>query len=303
MAKNFFNRYIWLIDTINRHGHITLKEISNLWEISSLNETGKELKERTFHHHREAILDTFGIEIKCDRSLVYYLANSGDIGDDEVRQWLLDSLALNNLLNESSGMKDKILVESIPSSQKWLTLIVNSMKEGKTLEISYQSFWNTEPSIFEVHPLCLKLFRQRWYLLAKSEGFDQPRVYALDRILEIRQLKNKLKIPRKFNASEFFLNHYGVSVSQDSKPEHVRIKVEESQVKYLETLPLHRTQKVVEQTDSHAVFDFFIVPTFEFKQEILSRGPFVEVLSPEWFREEIKEDIAEMAKNYGLKKL
>ena len=28
MAKNYFDRYIWLIDTINRHGHISFKEIS-----------------------------------------------------------------------------------------------------------------------------------------------------------------------------------------------------------------------------------------------------------------------------------
>ena len=67
MAKNYFDRYIWLIDVINRHGHITKKEIDELWYSSSLNEKrDRELPERTFHNHREAILDTFGIEIKCD---------------------------------------------------------------------------------------------------------------------------------------------------------------------------------------------------------------------------------------------
>ena len=43
MAKNYFNRYVWLIDTINRHGHISRKELSDLWEDSPLNETGEEL--------------------------------------------------------------------------------------------------------------------------------------------------------------------------------------------------------------------------------------------------------------------
>ena len=83
MAKNYFDRYVWLIDTINRHGHISFKEISYLWAHSRVNKLGENyLPERTFHNHREAILDTFGIEIKCDRSLGYYIANSEDLEGD-----------------------------------------------------------------------------------------------------------------------------------------------------------------------------------------------------------------------------
>ena len=110
MAKNYFDRYIWLIEVINRHGHITKKEIDELWYSSSLNEKrDRELPERTFHNHRQAILDTFGIEIKCDRSLGYYLANSEDLEGDDIRKWLLESLSLNNLLRESKDMRGAIL--------------------------------------------------------------------------------------------------------------------------------------------------------------------------------------------------
>ncbi|MDO4827592.1 MAG: WYL domain-containing protein [Bacteroidia bacterium] len=31
MAKNYFKRYIWLIDVISRHGHISRREINDLW--------------------------------------------------------------------------------------------------------------------------------------------------------------------------------------------------------------------------------------------------------------------------------
>ena len=40
--------------------------------------------------------------------------------------------------------------------------------------------------------------------------------------------------------------------------------------------------------------------TYDFRQEILSHGPDMEVLEPEDFREEIKKDVAQMYKNYGL---
>ncbi len=52
MAKNYFKRYIWLIDVIGRYGHITRREINDLWSRSSINEyREKEIPERTFHNH------------------------------------------------------------------------------------------------------------------------------------------------------------------------------------------------------------------------------------------------------------
>ena len=299
MAKNYFNRYVWLIDTISRRGHISLTDLSGLWQRSSLNEDGGPLAERTFHNHREAILDTFGIEIKCDRSLGYYIANSDDIEGDGIRKWLLESLSMNNLLNESSDMRDRILFEKIPSSQKWLPAIVNAMRDGKAVEVTYQSFTRAEPNTFIVHPWCLKLFRQRWYILGRSEEYETPRIYSLDdRMLNVTQTKKKLKIPAKFNAQEYFSNCFGIIVASDNKPCTIDIKVTADQVKYIKTLKLHESQTLVEENDGYAIFRFRLVPTLDFKQEILSHGSDYEVLAPQWYRDEIKNDVARMMRNY-----
>lgn len=62
------------------------KEIDELWSRSPLNEKkDREIAERTFHNHMEAILDTFGIEIRCDCTLGYYIANSEDLEADGIR--------------------------------------------------------------------------------------------------------------------------------------------------------------------------------------------------------------------------
>ena len=298
MAKNYFNRYVWLIDTISRRGHISLADLSSQWQRSSLNEDGGPLAERTFHNHREAIMDIFGIEIKCDRSLGYYIANSGDLEGDGIRKWLLESLSMNNLLNESSDMRDRILFEKIPSSQKWLPSIVNAMRDGKAVEITYQSFTRSEPNTFVVHPWCLKLFRQRWYVLGRSEEYENARVYALDdRMLDVMQTKKRLKVPAKFNAQEYFSHCFGIIVA-DNKPCTIDIKVTADQVKYIKTLKLHESQTIVEENDGYAIFRFRLVPTLDFKQEILSHGSDYEVLAPQWFRDEIKNDIARMMSNY-----
>ena len=206
---------------------------------------------------------------------------------------------MNNLLNESSDMRDRILFEKIPSSQKWLPSIVNAMRDGKAVEITYQSFTRSEPNTFIVHPWCLKLFRQRWYVLGRSEEYENARVYALDdRMLDVTQTKKRLKVPAKFNAQEYFSHCFGIIVASDNKPCTIDIKVTADQVKYIKTLKLHESQTLVEENDGYAIFRFRLVPTLDFKQEILSHGSDYEVLAPQWFRDEIKNDIARMMSNY-----
>ena len=301
MAKNYFNRYVWLIDTINRHGHITLPEISRLWENSPLNDEREPLAERTFHNHRRAIEETFGLEVGCDRTLGYYIEDDGDLENGGLRQWLFESFSVNNLLNERRGLRDRILFENIPSSQKWLSAILDAMKDERAIEMTYQSFTRTEPHAFIAHPYCLKLFRQRWYVLARSEEYDSPRVYSLDRVVGIVQTDKKLKVPKSFNAKAFFADYFGIIVGDNVKPSLLEIRATAEQAKYLESLPLHPSQKAIEVTPDYTIFQYRLVPTFDLKQEILSRGSTIEVLLPTWFRAEIINEISKTLRNYGQK--
>ena len=63
---------------------------------------------------------------------------------------------------------------------------------------------------------------------------------------------------------------------------------------------LLRLQKLIEETPEYGIFEYYLVPTYDFRQELLSHGPDVEVLEPKELRDEIKADIALMYKNYGL---
>ena len=84
------------------------------------------------------------------------------------------------------------------------------------------------------------------------------------------------------------------------KPSILELKASAEQARYLESLPLHSSQEVVETTPEYTIFRYRVVPTFDLKQEILSRGATLEVLSPEWFREEVISEIKQMIKNYQL---
>ena len=299
MAKDYFKRYVWLVDLISRHGYLPKREIDVCWRSSSLNEEKeKVIPERTFHNHRQAILDTFGIEIAFDRGRGYYIANPDDLDGADIQNWLLESMSLSNLLSESADMRSRILFEKVPSSSKWLTVIVNAMRDGKALEMTYQSFTQQEPTTFETHPYCLKIFRQRWYMLARSIGKEGLRIYSLDRVVDIKVLDKPLELPKGFDAADFFSDYFGIIIGHNVPPSTFVIKASAEQAKYLESLPLHPSQTVVETTPEYTVFKYWLVPTFDLKQEILMRGPTVEVVSPPWFRDEIREDISEMIKKY-----
>lgn len=295
MAKNFFKRYIWLVDLINRRKYVSFKEISEAWMRSPLNETGDPLSERTFFNHKDAIAGMFGIEILNDRSLGFYIGRS-DVGSDETSDWMLHTLCLNNVLHENADMKDRIFMEKVPSSERFLTDIISAMRDFRVIRLCYQSFRHPEPFCFNVRPYCVKYFKQRWYLLGDSDlGL---RIYSLDRFVDMEELEEHFEIPKGFDAEEYFGNYFGVIIGEE--PEDVKIRVVPDQVKYFRTLPLHGSQRETAQEDGSSVFSYHIAPTFDFVQEILSHGADVEVLEPAELRESVADIIAGMASRYGL---
>lgn len=295
MAKNFFKRYIWLVDLINRRKYVSFKEISEAWMRSPLNETGDPLSERTFFNHKDAIAGMFGIEILNDRSLGFYIGRS-DVGSDETSDWMLHTLCLNNVLHENADMKDRILMEKVPSSERFLTDIISAMRDFRVISLCYQGFRHPEPFCFNVRPYCVKYFKQRWYLLGDSDlGL---RIYSLDRFVDMEELEEHFEIPKGFDAEEYFGNYFGVIIGEE--PEDVKIRVVPNQVKYFRTLPMHGSQRETVQEDGSSVFSYHIAPTLDFVQEILSHGTDVEVLEPAELRESVADIIAGMASRYGL---
>ena len=298
MAKNYFNRYVWLIDTIRRHGYITFSDISDLWQKASINEDCGYLPERTFFNHREAISDIFGIEIKFDKSLGSYITE--DSTDTEgIRNWLLASLSVNNLINESAAMHSRILFEKIPSGEKYLSTIIEAMKEGKILEMTYKKFQDDEPKTYDVAPYCVKVYKQRWYMLAKpTDRKSGLHIYALDRIHLLQQTRKDFKLPEKFNAENYFADWFGIVHDEEYEPCTIRLKVWSKQRNYFRTLPLHHSQKETEIHDDWSVFEYRMAPTWDLEQELLQYNDNVEVLEPQSLRDQMIEHAGNILELY-----
>lgn len=298
MAKDLFKRYIWLVDTIYQAGKITFEEINDKWERSSLSD-GNSLPKKTFHNHKEIIQEIFDIIIECDTKdgYRYYIENSEDIDNGTtMRNWLLNSFTINNLISESQKLKNRIQLEDTPSGQHFLAFIIEAMRDSHKVKITYQSYWKDHASTFEIEPYFVKIFKQRWYVVAYSEGMGRIMIYALDRIQQLSITQNKFDYPKDFNPEEYFYNCYGIINDENIEPCTVKIKTNFYQAKYLRGLPLHHSQKENETTDEIAIFEYYMKPTFDLKKELLSMGAEIEVLEPEWFKEEVREIINTMNK-------
>jgi hypothetical protein len=298
MTIDLFKKYIWIISIIYNNGRISLKDLNEKW-INSYLSDGKEIPRKTFHNQRIKIEEVFDVNIECDRSSnEYYIENAEDIEMDRIRSWLLNTFAIKNLVYESEKIKDRIIPEANPSGQKYLSKIVEAMRDNICLNVTYKSFLTEKESGFEFEPYFVKVFKQRWYVVGRSPYYDKVMVYALDRISELSFTDKSFVLPPDFNSESFFYNNFGVIYDYDTQPENVKIKVFGTQVNYIRTLPLHHSQQEVETTDKYSIFSFTIKPTFDLKQEIFSHLSKVEVISPKWFRDEIKNEIKKMMKMY-----
>ena len=143
-AGELFNRYIWLIEVINEAGKISYNDIRKKWENSSLNDSHSDLPRRTFFAHCRALEEMFGVKISCETSgyYRYYIEDYEDINNDKLRRWVLNNLSLRNLLKESSQLRGKIYVDEIPSGYTFLTTLMKSIKNLKSVKILHHNYQN-----------------------------------------------------------------------------------------------------------------------------------------------------------------
>lgn len=300
MAKNYFKSYIWLIEMLQSRGHLTLRDLQSLWLRSSVNDEQKELAPRTFSNHIKSIEDIFGIEIACDRrDNTYYIRNEDEIGGSDIRNWMLAALSLNSLLNESTGLKDRIIFENVPSSQKYLSTAIQAIRDGKVINVTYHSFRKQSPETLVLEPYFLREYKRRWYLYAHKDNDERPHMFALDRVQDMEIGKTDFSLPKEFNSSEYFAGIYGPRVYPDMKAETVILKVSGMQVKYFKSLPLHQSQEIIKETPEYAVFKYFLTPDYDFRQDVLSFGTSIEVLEPEHVRKEIRETVNALNRRYN----
>lgn len=283
-----FKEYIWLVNTIYEAKAISFAEINERWLKTDMSE-GVEMARTTFYRHKCAIEDIFGIYIDCDKKNGnrYYIGNEYVLREDSVQNWMLSTLSVGNMVEESQSLHNRILLEHVPSGGEKLQQVIKAMKENRMISLTYCRYGSSDKT-YTLAPYCVKLFRQRWYLVARFEG-SMFKTYSFDRIESVELLDEKFKIDEDFDAARFFNDSYGIVVDDKMAPERIVLRAYGYERYYLRDLPLHHSQREITSTDEYCDFELTLRPTSDFKAQLLSRGQWVEVLEPQSLADEIVE--------------
>ena len=293
-------KYTWLIETIRRAGKISHRDLSDKWERCTDLSDCKPLHRATFNRWRDAIFSQFGIIIDCQRvgGYLYFIANPEDIDEDELKKWMLDSFAVGNLIGENLSLKDRIVVDQIPSGRDHLTTILEAMKQNCVVNIEYKAFVYSRSFKIPVEPYCVKLHENRWYMLGHNLSKDTIRLYGLDRIESVEITDKEYRLPKGFSASEFFYNYFGIVADARIKPERIVLRADKNHTPYLKSLPLHHSQRLIEDNGVYADFELYLAPTYDFVMKLLQVGAMIEVISPLSLRKTMKGWISDMNELY-----
>lgn len=297
MSTNLLARYIWIVDTIRRHGRISRAELNDKWQRSPFAQEGEPLARRTFYSYRQAIEELFNICIECDqRTFEYYIADS-DEHNESVSDWLLNSVAISDVLSNSRDLAGQIFLENVPSARSFLGLFIDAMREHRRVRFTYNSYTRSRPTPgVVIEPYFLKIFKQRWYVTGNVPADGKVKTYALDRITDCVVQTATFTPDPAFDAEAYFADSFGIVFSQN-EPRRVAIRVDQLRAKYLRALPLHHSQTEVLH-DQYSIFYYRMRITPDLVEEILSHGRAITVLEPPELRRMIIDSLTASLASY-----
>lgn len=179
-----------------------------------------------------------------------------------------------------------------------ITPVYNAILYQKSINIEYKSFKQENSQTIIFHPYFLKQYNNRWYVFGKNDTSGFIINLALDRITLVTDSKRKFIPNKEIDFDEYFEDIIGVTIANEAKVEKVVLKVGNSLFPYIQTKPLHGSQKVKEQGSSYTLITLDVIPNYELESLLLSYGEGVEVVLPKSLRSKIKKRVDLISKNY-----
>lgn len=265
------------------------------------------ISERTLERDFTNLAGQFGIDVNYSKLDNGYTL---DTENQERVQSLLKFIELIHIgelfkegLNDFELLKDKIDLED---SSKFkgienLKHILLAIKKNRQIEFTHENYWRETEKEYSITPLLIKEYLNRWYVVGVPLHENEIRTFGIDRMKNFKIGKvSKVKRKNFEKQLDQFINVIGLNYTAHPKVEKIKLQVYAKQLKYLDSLPLHHSQKIEIAEDAEfGLVTYYLIPNYEFKIEILKMNSMVEVLEPEWFREEIVGMIKEMLENYN----
>lgn len=184
---------------------------------------------------------------------------------------------------------------------RYLKNLYDSIINENVIAFDYLPFGAQNSLRIVFHPYLLKEYNNRWYIIGWNEQASAIHSYGLERI------NSKIKIVADvnyyiypdFDADNYYKNIIGISLYKDNPIEDVILSFAVERANYIETNPLHMSQKLIKSTISSKIFSYKLMLNKELESTILAYGEDVEVLKPIELRAKIIGKLEKSLKKYS----
>ena len=304
-------RYLLIIRRIQRGDYPTkdqLIDFVNSELPAHIDTSNKGYSSRTFERDLKDIRDSLGVSIeskclgkKLKKNIWGYgiVKDKYDVDDPDRFEAILEPFYILNSIQADTGLQKVVYPEKhYPKGLEHLYPLIKAAKEHRKVEFVYTKYHLAPPEIRMVNPYALKQARGRWYLMgfdsSKNDGILKS--FGLDRIGELIVLQNEFK-PKDIDINEKFSNSFGIMTYYHLPVEDIVLEFDAMDGHYLKSVPLHHSQKVIEDTPHKFAVSLKLRVTHDFLMEIISRGFSLKVISPPHLKETVREIFEKAARN------
>lgn len=284
-----------ILNFVHQHPFCTLQQM-----MDNLSNKDYVPTERTMQRDLKTIREMCFIDIKYNRMQNGYFIDKDSERDFNEWMQIFELFNRANVINEvlikTPGTIDYIDFDQSTSihQEQLFPSILNAIIERKKIKFNYLSFWQKEPVSIVLEPQLLKEYLNRWYVVGTNEA-GEFRSYGLERVTHFELLATTFR-PKVKNPKKLFYDVIGVYSENDK--ERVVLSYQAFQGKYIQSQPLHASQKILVDNATELRIELHVRPNYEIEEQILKQGERVTVLEPEWLREVIKERIRKALSGY-----
>ena len=272
-------RYIHIVNRVSK-SPATFKEIDDyLSRQSAFQDYKFNISQRQFLRDLKKIGSILEIEIYYDPRQGVYLINEAEFSELSRRR--LEAFDTFNALKIGDSTSRLIHFEKRrPQGTENLFGVLHAIKNNLQINFTYQKFWEEQSTERSVHPLALKEFRNRWYLLSKDMKDGAVKTFALDRLTTLDITPIKFKPSPDFDIEEQFRYCFGIISPTDEDPQEIILSFDSIQGKYIKSLPLHHSQQILIDSEHELRIKLTLCVTYDLVMELLSFGELVKVIEP-----------------------
>lgn len=260
-------------------------EIQNT--IDDKTQTG--FSKRTFQRDVLDIGRVYGIYIEYSSAEGGYFIEE-DMGSNQALDRMLDSFELLNAFRFTENINPHVqLSNRKPQGTEHLYRLLYAIQQNRWVTLDYQKFWEEEGTSRKLKPYALKEYRDRWYLLAEDQKDGLEKTFGLDRIAELK-VSSENFTPSQVDLAEKFRHCFGVIGPLEGDPQKIILSFAPFQGKYIKSLPLHHSQKLLIDNEQEVRIAITVYLTHDLMMELLTFGSQVKVLRPNKLAKRILEE-------------